>query len=535
MRENRKFLKCLAVLSAGAFLATGAGCGAAQQPESAADAGPQAIEVETTTAFYDTIDRSTEFVGRLEAARSTNVYPSSAGQVLGVYVNAGEYVEEGTLLFELDTEDLLTAAETARLQYESALSAADTSIISAKQNYDTLGDAWDTARDAEDSAEDAYDAARDARDAAQAAVSEAQTAYQTDADGNQLGDAVTTAENALQQAQSSGDATAIAQAEAALAAARAAFNSMGQPSNNKEWYENAQSQLNSAQAALNTASDYLSTAEDSADSARKRMVTARDTYYNTRGTDEQAGTVQSQVDLAKISYDNALKNLEEAKVYAPVSGVISAKNVSESDMVSASTPAFVIDQTDEAPVVSFNLSEDGANALSVGDPVTVIYNGEEYSARITEIAGSADPTSGLYAAKARTDESLGTSRSGGVVKVQASTARAENALVLPLEVVEYDGNQPYVYVYRDGVAVRTDLTTGISSAEEIVILDGLSPDDQVITTWHPDLEDGAAVTLMNGGEAAAPAESSAPEESSAPAEEESGVEIPMEPAEGEEE
>ena len=142
-------------------------------------------------------------------------------------------------------------------------------------------------------------------------------------------------------------------------------------------------------------------------------------------------------------------------------------------------------------------------------------------------AGSADPTSGLYAAKARTDESLGTSRSGGVVKVQASTARAENALVLPLELVEYDGNQPYVYVYRDGVAVRTDLTTGISSAEEIVILDGLSPEDQVITTWHPDLEDGAAVTLMNGEEAAAPAESSAP------AEEESGVEIPMEPAEGE--
>ena len=157
----------------------------------------------------------------------------------------------------------------------------------------------------------------------------------------------------------------------------------------------------------------------------------------------------------------------------------------------------------------------------------MIYNGEEYSARITEIAGSADPASGLYAAKARTDESLGTSRSGGVVKVQASTARAENALVLPLELVEYDGNQPYVYVYRDGVAVRTDLTTGISSAEEIVILDGLSPEDQVITTWHPDLEDGAAVTLMNGEEAAAPAESSAP------AEEESGVEIPMEPAEGE--
>jgi multidrug resistance efflux pump len=89
---------------------------------------------------------------------------------------------------------------------------------------------------------------------------------------------------------------------------------------------------------------------------------------------------QSQIDLAKISYDNAMKALNEAKVYAPVSGVVSAKNVSVSDMVSPGAPAYVIDQEGAAPMVSFNLSEDGANALSVGSPVTVVYNGQEFSA-----------------------------------------------------------------------------------------------------------------------------------------------------------
>ena len=118
------------------------------------------------------------------------------------------------------------------------------------------------------------------------------------------------------------------------------------------------------------------------------------------------------------------------------------------------------------------------------------------------------------------------------MKVQASTAKAEDALVLPLDLLYYDGNQPYVYVYRDGTAVRTDLTTGISSAEEIVILSGLSPEDRVITTWHPDLEDGAAVTLMEGEEA--PAEE-APAEAHAPSSEEAGEVIPPAGAEGEEE
>ena len=69
----------------------------------------------------------------------------------------------------------------------------------------------------------------------------------------------------------------------------------------------------------------------------------------------------------------------------------------------------------------------------------------------------------------------------------------KDELILPLDLIEYDENQPYVYVYRDGVAVRVDLVTGVSTADSIVIESGLTDEDQIITTWHPDLKDGAAV------------------------------------------
>ena len=77
--------------------------------------------------------------------------------------------------------------------------------------------------------------------------------------------------------------------------------------------------------------------------------------------------------------------------------------------------------------------------------------------------------------------------------MKASTANAQDELILPLDLIEYDENQPYVYVYRDGVAVRVDLVTGVSTADSIVIESGLTEEDQIITTWHPDLKDGAAV------------------------------------------
>ena len=461
MKQSEKMVRRLAaLLTAGALLTAAAGCGPAV-PADAQQAGPSAIEVRTATAGYGTIDRQTEFVGRVEAAESIKVYATSQAKVLQTYVAPGEYVEKGTLLFELDTENLQTMAETARLQYEAALSGADTTIIQSKNAYDSAGSMYSTLKDNRDAIEDAWDSAREGW-AAVKKLLEA-TGIAEDADLEAL----------LVDAKADGNEELV------------------------QLLTNAIQVRNGYTQAQNAYIQNYDKLDEQVDSARKSLITARDTYKNTKGDEEEGitGTVQTQVDLAKISYDNAVKALNEAKVYAPVSGIVSAKNVSVSDMAAPGAPAYVIDQEGSAPMISFNLSEDGANALSVGSPVTVVYNGKEFEAQITELSNAANPQTGLYAAKAQTSEPLGTSRSGGVVKVKASTAKAEDALLLPLDMLEYDENQPFVYVYRDGTAVRVDVTTGISSADEVVILSGLTAEDQIITTWHPDLKDGAAVAL----------------------------------------
>ncbi len=448
MKQREKMGKRLAALGVSAALLLAAGCSGLEPPAPAQAEGPKAIEVQTVSASYGTIDRQTEFVGRVEAAESVKVYATSQAKVLETYAVPGQHVEKGQLLFQLDTENLETMVETSRLQYEAAVSGANTTIIQSKNAYDSAGDMYTTIKESRDAIEDAWEGAQRSLNQANAALQAAQEAGVT---GEEL-----------------------AQLQAAQAAAQMAY-----------------------EQAKNAYIQNYDKLDEQVKSARKSLITARDTYKNTKGDEDEGitGTIQTQVDLAKISYDNAVKALNEAKVYAPVSGVISMKNVAASDMATPGAPAYVIDQDSAAPMISFNLSEDGANALTVGSPVTVSYNGQDYPAQITELSNAANPQTGLYAAKAQTDEPLGTSRSGGVVKVKASTAKAENALLLPLELLEYDENQPYVYLFRDGVAVRADVVTGISSAEEVVILSGITAGDQIITTWHPDLRDGAAVAL----------------------------------------
>lgn len=111
-------------------------------------------------------------------------------------------------------------------------------------------------------------------------------------------------------------------------------------------------------------------------------------------------------------------------------------------------------------------------------------------------------------------EDLGTDRTGIAVKVRASTAKAAETLLLDIDLVEYDENQPYVYVYENGTAVRHDIEIGITSKDTVSVISGITAEDAVISTWHPDLKDGASVTceeLEQSAAAEQPGEDSAAE------------------------
>ena len=177
-------------------------------------------------------------------------------------------------------------------------------------------------------------------------------------------------------------------------------------------------------------------------------------------------------------------------------------------MANSNTAAFVI-KNDDSVQLTFNASSDGAAALNIGDNITVSRGSETYQATITEIETEADASSGLFPIKADLEE--GCNLLPGVsVKVAATTAKAENSLMVPIDHVYYDGDQPYVFVYSDGKAHRADLKTGMSNETEIVVEDGITSSSLIITTWHPDLADNVDVLLAEGMQQLVESAASAP-------------------------
>ena len=64
----------------------------------------------------------------------------------------------------------------------------------------------------------------------------------------------------------------------------------------------------------------------------------------------------------------------------------------------------------------------------------------------------------------------------------------------------YDEGRAFVYVAKDGIAIKTPIETGVDDANDIEVVSGLSADDQVIVNWSAQLQDKAAVNVTKTAE-----------------------------------
>jgi len=428
--------------------------GGANAPGAKRGSAPAAITVNVAYPERETLSRQTDFAGRIEASQTVKVYPDVSGTVAKTYFNAGDTVKKGDLLFEFDSENAETALKQAELSYrktmndiESAESGSENALTilkyenainSAQNNYENARTQLDILAD------DDFDFAEFRR--LRKKLKEAEAKY----DDNQDAESWAAYKDALDD------------------------------------YDNEMEDY----AFWTTSRNTLTSFENSFDNYLKAVEEYE--IYKSMTSGEDAANRDITREQAELTLQNARKTFANQKVYAPVSGIISAKNINEFDNASSNTVTYTISQ-EGMPTVSFNLSEDGANAMDIGTKVSVFYNGKNYAAEVIELAPEANSSTGLYPAKAQLTEDIGTNRSGSVIKVTAITAIEENTLTVSLDNIYYDGNQPYVFVYDNGVARRVDVTVGMTTADKVSLIDGISDSDAIITTWHPRLADGASV------------------------------------------
>lgn len=209
------------------------------------------------------------------------------------------------------------------------------------------------------------------------------------------------------------------------------------------------------------------------------------------GYDDAVKSSNAGLAQAEAAYKVAAQNLNNLVVTAPISGVIEAKNFDVHDMASPQAPAYVISNKD-VMTVTFNVPASAVPAMTLGDVVEIDNNGLSHTGEIVEVGSIANEQSGLFPVKARIDGDISALLSGISVKVTASSRKVDDVLLVPVSSVVNESGRQYVYVVSpEGRAVKTLVETGITDDVEIEIISGLTGAERIVTTWSPDLSDGA--------------------------------------------
>lgn len=247
--------------------------------------------------------------------------------------------------------------------------------------------------------------------------------------------------------------------------------------------DQAHSALLAAQGGLEAATASLSSAEAGIRQAEAGRSTA------------QAGMQAAAVGVAAAEYQLTLYNLT-----TPINGVVEAINVTENNFTGSGTVAFVISNAQNKNI-TFYVTDEVRTGMKLGQAVSVSVRNMNYTGFVSEISGVVGTTTGLFQCKALIDGAQELP-DGLVAELTTVSYSVRDDILIPCDALYFDNGDAYVYVVRDGAAVRCDVTLSLYTREYAAISSGLDEGDEVIVTWSSALKSGAPVRLAEADETA---------------------------------
>jgi membrane fusion protein (multidrug efflux system) len=206
------------------------------------------------------------------------------------------------------------------------------------------------------------------------------------------------------------------------------------------------------------------------------------------------------VDALQASYELKKLNYEYSRIRAPISGVVSSRDVKLGQSVAADTPVFRI--TDNSKLVAYlQIPQAELSKFAAGHTATVQVDsapGAEFAATIARISPTIDTRNGTFRATALIDNTMGALVPGMFARFTIAYEKHENALLVPESALIVEDEEVAVYVMNGGGEVtRRIIETGVVADNRIQVLAGLEDDDEIVLVGHGGLRDGSKVLASN--------------------------------------
>lgn len=481
---NQKWkLRTMSVVCAGALALTLAGCGATDT----ADVMDPAVTVETQKVSVGALSMQESYVATISTEESVTVYPKVSGVVTNVDVSAGDTVKAGQELCRFDgSENARISRKQAQLNYQQIAKNQHPSANTSGQvqavyvaNGDTVSAGAEVAQIVSDDSlyADYWFVSSAAQDFY---VGQPAVIYINGMAGTSTGTIATISAASIQN-NINNDVQKVrikldnAGYVTAGQTSMAEVNGVGSYKWSTIYFNNVETVYANSSG---TVSDCTILEGDSVAAGQSLCTISSD-------------AIDSQLTNAQLALTSSGIALENYTLTSPISGILEEVNVTENNLASSSSPAFVISSSGKK-TATFYVTDDVAKTLSNGQGVTVTDQGNPYEGEISEVGLAVDPSTGLFKVKATLSDAL--NLSNGLTVTLTTNARSEaDSVLIPTDALYFENGNSYVYRVQNDKAVRTDVIVGLYTADKVTINKGLSNGDEIITTWAAGLKDGAPI------------------------------------------
>ena len=289
---------------------------------------------------------------------------------------------------------------------------------------------------------------------------------------------------------------------------------------NEKQVNSAEQQLNSTQTSLEKLKINVDDAQRNYDREKalfdagavsQSELDASEKALNTSKADYNSG--QANIEISKASIESAKASVEAQKVNieklqndlnnvvikAPISGVISEKNVNVGQIINQGAVLAKINDISYV-FATIQVPQEKINDIKVGKPaeVTLEDNNTVHNGTLDSIDLSGDSTLRVFNCKIKIENSNKELLPGEYAKVNFSNTENNNKVItIPVSSLAGSEGDYYVFINDNGVASKVAVDIGDADENNVEIISGVKEGDEIICTNMSSLKDGCKIDVIS--------------------------------------
>jgi membrane fusion protein, multidrug efflux system len=239
--------------------------------------------------------------------------------------------------------------------------------------------------------------------------------------------------------------------------------------------------------------------------AEAALAESRSQYHRSRELFATRALSQSQMDQLEATLKTneakvaaARARLQDTIIRAPFDGRMGFRRISVGGLVNPGTVISTLDDT-SVMKLDFTIPQSYIFGLAPGLPITAQIAGvpdRAFTGRITTLDSRVDPVTRSIVVRAELPNPDGALKPGMFMTAKISAAPAQ-ALLVPEGAIVPEQGKTFVFVVKNGIAMKREVTIGRRRPGAVQVTTGLSDGEHVVVEGTQKIRDGVAVLELD--------------------------------------